>query len=165
MTGFVIWTIWKCVLTYAAGTLQKYSWYTNSLQNVIIWTREEKGLIALKLQYLFSFFPSPVTARIPTTAMATFSLSSICTLWRVTHFSNSILSTSSSHFHPFPLFSTKWTGKEKVPPCFSDVLQQGKRRPPRWSVQVCDGARVTTWISAIHDYARVTWAIYLLLLT
>lgn len=25
--------------------------------------------------------------------------------------------------------------KEKIPPCFSDVLQQGKQRPPRWSVR------------------------------
>lgn len=33
-------------------------------------------------------------------------LSSICTLWRITHFSISI------HFHPFPLFFKKWTWKQ-----------------------------------------------------
>lgn len=113
--------------------LQKYSWYINSLQNVIIWSQEEKGLIALKLQYLFSFFPNPVTARLPPTALATFSLPSICTLWRV-QFSNSILCTTAHIFIYSPFFSTKWTWKQEVPLCFPDVSQQGKKRPPRWSV-------------------------------
>lgn len=54
MTEFVVWTIWKCVLTHTAGMLQKYSWYINSLQNVI-WTQEEKGLIALNKRYHHPF--------------------------------------------------------------------------------------------------------------
>lgn len=145
--------------------LQKYSWYINSLQNVIIWSQEEKGLIALKLQYLFSFFPNPVTARLPPTALATFSLPSICTLWRV-QFSNSILCTTAHIFIYSPFFQQNGHENKKYHYAFQMFYSREKKDHPGEVSQVyCDGARVITWISAIHDYASFTWAVYPLLLT
>lgn len=163
-TGFVVWTIWKCVLTR--------SWNVTEIQ-----------LVHQQLAKCYYLKSGRKGAHSPKAAVFIFILSKSCDCKVTPNSTGYFLSSlnlhimkstlfkfhplhNSSHFHLFPFFSTKWTWKQEVPLCFPDVSQQGKKDHPGEVSQVyCDGARVITWISAVHDYASFTWAVYPLLLT
>lgn len=132
MTGFVVWTIRKCVLTH--------SWNVTEIQ-----------LVHQQLAKCYYLKSGRKGAHSPKAAVFIFILSKSCDCKVTPNSTGYFLSSlnlhimkstifkfhplhNSSHFHLFPFFSTKWTWKQEVPLCFPDVSQQGKKRPPRWSV-------------------------------